>query len=83
TGLCGAWFVIGPLAWPVLEGAHVFVGASPLVELTYWIGYSLGPGLLLAMLGGLSMGISVLNRRDAANLGTVTVGRRFATRQAA
>ncbi|MGH9291556.1 MAG: hypothetical protein ACRD0B_02440 [Acidimicrobiales bacterium] len=84
TALCGAWFVIGPLAWPVLEaGHHVFASASPLLELAYWVGYSLGPGVVLAILGGLTMGISVLNRRDAVNFGTVGIGGHLAARQAA
>lgn len=66
TLLCGAWLVIGPFAWPVLEGVHPFVGAAtPLREFSYWIGYSLGPGVILAMLGGSAMGIAVLNRRNA------------------
>lgn len=54
--LCGAWFVVGPVAWPVLEHAKVFVGASPIRELAYWIGYSLGPGTLLIALGAFVIG---------------------------
>jgi hypothetical protein len=56
AALCGAWFVIGPVAWPVLEHSRVFVGASPMRELAYWIGYSLGPGTLLAALGAFVLG---------------------------
>jgi hypothetical protein len=56
AALCGAWFVIGPLSWPVLEHATFFVSASPLRELTYWIGYSLGPGVLLVALGSFVLG---------------------------
>lgn len=56
AALCGAWFVIGPVAWPVLEHARMFVGASPMRELAYWVGYSLGPGTLLAALGAFVLG---------------------------
>jgi hypothetical protein len=56
AALCGAWFVMGPVAWPVLEHSRVFVGASPIHELAYWIGYSLGPGTLLAALGAFVLG---------------------------
>ena len=52
---CGAWFVIGPLAWRVLEHTRVFITAAPLRELAYQVGYSLGPGLLLVMLGAFAM----------------------------
>lgn len=64
--LCGAWLVIGPLAWPVLETATAFRFATPLHELTYWIGYSLGPGVLLALFGGAVMGFSALARPASA-----------------
>jgi hypothetical protein len=56
AAVCGAWLIIGPLAWPVLHGSRVFVGASALRELTYWIGYALGPGALLLGLGSFVLG---------------------------
>jgi hypothetical protein len=56
AAVCGAWFVIGPLAWPALRGPAFFTGASPLRELEYWIGYSLGPGGLLLALGAFILG---------------------------
>ncbi|HUI02297.1 MAG TPA: hypothetical protein VLZ77_02065 [Acidimicrobiales bacterium] len=50
---CGAWFVIGPVAWPVLHAAApVFRPARPLRELAFQVVYSLGPGSLLLALGG-------------------------------
>jgi hypothetical protein len=53
----GAWFAIGPLAWPVLYGSRsYFVGATPLRELAYLVGYSLGPALILAVAGGIAWG---------------------------
>ncbi len=54
--LAGAWLVIGPVAWPTLYGAHFFKGYGTLTGLSYWIGYSLGPGVLLSMLGAYVMG---------------------------
>jgi hypothetical protein len=55
--LAGGWFAIGPLAWPVLYGTKAyFVGASPLRELAYVVGYALGPGLILAVVGGVAWG---------------------------
>jgi hypothetical protein len=60
----GAWFVIGPVAWPVLErSAGVFVPASPLRALSYEVGYSLGPGVILVLLGGMLLGWALRGRR--------------------
>jgi len=55
--IAGAWFVIGPLAWRVLEhtGAY-FVAAAPFRELTYQVGSALGPGLIVLACGALAMG---------------------------
>jgi hypothetical protein len=53
----GAWFMIGPLAWPVLYTSRAyFQAATPLRELEYWIGYALGPGLILAVCGAFALG---------------------------
>jgi hypothetical protein len=55
----GAWFVIGPLSWPVLvNGGHYFVASTPLGELEYQVGYALGPGLILAACGAFAIGWS-------------------------
>jgi hypothetical protein len=55
--LAGAWFVVGPLAWPVVSTAtHYFVPAAPLRELGFQIGYALGPGLLVGISGGFALG---------------------------
>jgi len=53
----GAWLAIGPLAWPVLYGTRsYFLTASPLRELAYVVGYAVGPGLILAIVGGIAWG---------------------------
>jgi len=55
--LAGAWFAVGPVAWPVLSASmHYFVPASPLRELGFQVGYALGPGLLVAISGGFTLG---------------------------
>jgi len=60
TAACGAWFVAGPLAWPVLKsGAIVFRAATPTHELLYQLGWSLGPGIALALLGGCAIGFAL------------------------
>ncbi len=51
VAIAGAWFIVGPLAWPVLKSASVFSPSSALRSLEYWIGYSLGPGGILIALG--------------------------------
>ena len=56
AALAGAWLVVGPVAWPVLEHTKVFMSASPLRQFDYWIGYALGPGTLLAALGAFVLG---------------------------
>jgi len=48
----GAWFVIGPLAWPVLSnGGSYFVAGSHLKLLADEVGYSLGTGIVLVVCG--------------------------------
>jgi hypothetical protein len=64
--LCGAWFIIGPLAWPVVtnNGAY-FASASPLRSLAYQVGYGLGTGLILAVCGGYVMGWASRHQMNA------------------
>lgn len=54
--LCGAWFAIGPYAWPVLNNGAYFSSATPLRFLTYELGYSVGVGLVLVMGGAFVAG---------------------------
>jgi hypothetical protein len=51
----GAWFAVGPLAWNDLYG-RFFVTATPMRTLEYWVGYALGPGLILAACGAFALG---------------------------
>lgn len=55
--LAGAWFILGPLSWPVITTAtHYFVSARPLRELEYQVGYGLGTGALLVLTGSFAVG---------------------------
>ena len=51
--VCGAWFAIGPLAWPVISNSSsgYFVAASHLGLLEDEVGYSIGTGLVLVVCG--------------------------------
>jgi|GEM_PF-3296056 len=65
--LCGAWFVVGPWAWPVLRTVHpYFVAAPPFRTLTVELGYALGPGLLLVLCGGIVVGWGIRHQRPIA-----------------
>lgn len=52
----GAWFVIGPVAWPVFEHGpafhHVLSASRNLLDVA---GSSYAPGLFLVMLGGMAL----------------------------
>jgi hypothetical protein len=49
--VCGAWFAIGPFAWPVINnGSGYFVALTHLRVLAYEVGYSIGTGLIMANL---------------------------------
>ena len=65
--LCGAWFIVGPIAWPVIttRGAY-FAPAAPLRSLTYQVGYALGTGVILVMCGGYVMGWASRHQRSRA-----------------
>jgi|HubBroStandDraft_1064217.scaffolds.fasta_scaffold119422_2 hypothetical protein len=59
--LAGAWLVVGPSEWPVLESTQqtVFAPASPVRSFTYVVGANLGPGLLLAITGAFALAWAV------------------------
>jgi hypothetical protein len=61
--VCGAWFVIGYAAWPVIENSGGrFVLASPLMNLAHVIGYAFGPGVLLVGCGAFVFGWAARHR---------------------
>jgi hypothetical protein len=48
----GAWFAIGPYAWPVLASSGpYFVTGTHLRVLAYEVGYSIGTGIILVVCG--------------------------------
>jgi hypothetical protein len=52
----GAWFVIGPVAWPTFESGPAFTPLlSPTRNLLDVAGASYAPGLVLVMLGGMAL----------------------------
>jgi hypothetical protein len=72
---CGAWFVVGPLAVPVLtHSGTYFSGATPLRNLANLVGYAMGPGLILALCGGFTIGWAARHqgRAGAAGDGSTT-----------
>jgi hypothetical protein len=66
TVVGGAWFAVGPWAWPVLRSVGpYFVVATPFRVLTFELGYALGPGLVLMACGGFVIGWAARHRPDA------------------
>jgi hypothetical protein len=64
--VCGAWFAIGPLAWPVLSsGGTYFVAGSHLRILAYEVGYSIGTGIVLVVCGAFIDGRASRHQRRA------------------
>jgi hypothetical protein len=50
--IVGAWFAIGPFAWPVLASTGpYFVTGTHLRVLSYEVGYSIGVGIVLVVCG--------------------------------
>lgn len=54
---CGAWFVLGPVVWPIFSSSAVFTATTggALARFVNFLGYNLGPGLLLASLGAMAL----------------------------
>jgi hypothetical protein len=89
TILSGAWFIVGPRAWPVITTNGVyFVPAAPLRGLVYQVGYALGTGAILVVCGGYVMGwasrhqMSDSVRSDVASAPAVVYPERFVPRTA-
>ncbi|MHB1975340.1 MAG: hypothetical protein ACYCR4_13830 [Acidimicrobiales bacterium] len=60
---CGAWFAAVPVTWPVLVGGY-FHAATPSMTLAYWMGLSIGPGMLLAGLASFTIGYAARAPHD-------------------
>ena len=68
--VCGAWFAVGPLAWPVIShGTAYFVGGTHLRVLAYEVGYSIGTGLVLVACGAFVDGWASRHRPGATAVG--------------
>ena len=68
----GAWFVIGPALWPVIESGQPFAtGTSAWTSFLNQVGSSLGPGLILAVLGGMAFKAVVARPRATVQQGGV------------
>jgi hypothetical protein len=76
---CGAWFAIGPLAWPVISSGNsaYFVGGTHLSVLAYEVGYSIGTGIVLVICGAFVDGWASRHQPKA----TVVPRRAFLERQ--
>ena len=73
--LCGAWFALGPLVWPVVRDAPAyFTAGTPFHELMGRLGYSIGPGLVLCLCGGFVVGWATRHRRPVVALHGAATG---------
>lgn len=64
--VCGAWFAVGPLAWPLISNSsHYFAAASPSALLARELGYSIGTGLVLMFCGAFVDGWASRHQRNA------------------
>lgn len=53
---CGAWFVVGPALWPTFGTGPVFTPAATAMDnFIHQVGYNLGVGVILAILGGMAL----------------------------
>jgi hypothetical protein len=60
---CGAWFVLGPAVWPIFSSSPIFSSATgALTRFLNYVGYNLGPGLLLTAFGAIAL-VSPVARR--------------------
>jgi hypothetical protein len=69
----GAWFILGPAWWPTFRSSPPFaVGTTANMSFVNQLGTSLGPGILLAVLGGMALKASIA--RPAVAVGEVRAG---------
>jgi hypothetical protein len=59
----GAWFVLGPVVWPIFYSTPVFGPASATTNFLNQLGYNLGPGFIIGALGGITLAHSAIQRR--------------------
>lgn len=65
--VAGAWFVIGPALWPWFQSTPAYGPAAGAgTSFLHQVGANLGPGVLLAMLGGMAFKTALSARRMAA-----------------
>jgi hypothetical protein len=62
----GAWFVIGPALWPTFQSSPAYATGTG-VWTSFWnqLGANLGPGVLLAFLGGMALKAGIARPRVA------------------
>lgn len=61
---CGAWFVLGVIAWPILYSTpSLSAGVGPTSLFINLLGYNLGIGAVLVLLGGMALGVARAGRR--------------------
>ncbi len=66
----GIWFVIGPATWPLFESSAPYAQAtSANMDFLNQLGANLGPGLLLAILGGMAFKAGIAKPRGDARRG--------------
>jgi hypothetical protein len=71
--LAGAWFVVGPFAWPVFQSGNPITAARAARLFVERVGYSFAPGLALVALGAMVAGWAV-RPRPLAGAGAVSPG---------
>ena len=69
--VAGAWFVVGPSAWPLLRShaGPYFAPTSAFHGLTNQVGSALGPGTILCALGAFAVGWALHHRAPGERAG--------------
>jgi hypothetical protein len=67
AALAGAWFVIGPSAWPLFHSGETALRAGPgLIGFSMIVGANIGAGVLLAIFGGMAIAWGLRTERTRA-----------------
>ena len=80
--VCGAWFAVDPVAWPVVfNGSGYFIASTHLRVLAYEVGYSIGTGLVLVVCGAFVDGFATPQAGfiDGGESSVSNFGRQFDT----